>query len=102
MAPCGRKRPTPAMDGRRHTPKDRKTVKAITGIGIAVAPVGMPASAVMEAPTPVPFLNIPPLLLIPAGTGGAVMASTNMKSFLNMPKLAITAVKGADHDPHAT
>jgi chemotaxis protein MotA len=77
-------------------------VKAITGIGIAVAVVGMLAAAVMEGTSPVAFLNIPALLLITAGTSGAVMASTNMKAFLNMPKLAIVAVKGSDHDAHAT
>jgi chemotaxis protein MotA len=77
-------------------------MKAITGIGIVVAVVGMLASAIMEGTSPAAFINIPALLLMTAGTSGAVMASTNFKAFMTLPKLAILAVKGAEHDARAT
>jgi chemotaxis protein MotA len=76
-------------------------MKAITGIGIVVGIVGILASAIMEGTSPAAFINIPALLLISAGTCGAVSASTNFKSFMLMPKLAILAAKGQELDPRA-
>ena len=77
-------------------------MKAITGIGIAVGIVGILASAVMEGTSPASFINIPALLLISAGTLGAVSASTTFSSFMLMPKLAILAAKGQEFDPRAS
>jgi chemotaxis protein MotA len=69
-------------------------MKAITAIGIAVAFGSLFLAAIMEGTNPVAFLNIPALILICGGTGGAVMASTNFRSFMGGPKAAILSFKG--------
>jgi chemotaxis protein MotA len=77
-------------------------MKAITGIGIGVALGGIMMGALMEGTNPVSLINIPALLIICGGTIGVTMASTTMGGFLTMPKLAIKAMKGDDHDPART
>jgi chemotaxis protein MotA len=62
-------------------------MKAATAIGIVVALVGLLLSAMMEGTSPATFLDIPALLLIIAGTGGATMASVGMDSMKRIPAL---------------
>jgi chemotaxis protein MotA len=69
-------------------------MKAATGIGIAVAAVGILMSAMMDGTSPAAFMNIPALLIIIAGTGGATMASVGMEGMKKIPalyKLVISA-----------
>jgi chemotaxis protein MotA len=69
-------------------------MKAATGIGIAVAVVGILMSAMMDGTSPAAFMNMPALLIIIAGTGGATMASVGMDSMKKIPalyKLVISA-----------
>src|SRR5947209_2798463 len=77
-------------------------MKAITGIGIGVAVGGIMMGAFMEGTNPVTMINIPALLIICGGTIGVTMASTTMGGVMTMPKLAIKAMKGDDHDPART
>ena len=77
-------------------------MKAITGIGIGVAIAGIMLGALMEGTNPAGLINIPALCIIGGGTIGVTMASTNFRSAMSMPKLAIQAMKGADHDPTHT
>jgi chemotaxis protein MotA len=62
-------------------------MKAATGIGIAVAIIGILVSATMEGTSPAAFFNISALLIIIAGTGGATMASVGMDGMKQIPKL---------------
>jgi chemotaxis protein MotA len=69
-------------------------MKAATGIGIGVALVGILMSAMMDGTSPASFMNIPALLIIIAGTGGATMASVGMDGMKKIPtlyKLVISA-----------
>ncbi len=69
-------------------------MKAATGIGIAVAAVGILMSAMMDGTSPAAFMNMPALLIIIAGTGGATMASVGMDGMKKIPalyKLVISA-----------
>ena len=50
-------------------------MKAATAIGIAVAVIGILFSAMMDGTSPAAFINIPALLIICSGTGGATLAS---------------------------
>jgi len=74
-------------------------MKAITAIGIFLAIGAVLLAAIMEGTNPMALFNIPALILVSGGTLGCIMASTNFKGFMTMPKLAILAMKGADHDP---
>src|SRR5689334_19291702 len=69
-------------------------MKATTGIGIAMAFVALMVASLMEGSNPMAFINIPALLIVVAGTLGAVIASSDMSIVKALPKLAITAVKG--------
>ena len=60
-------------------------MKAATGIGIAVAIVGILMSAMMDGTSPAAFIDIPALLIIIAGTGGATLASVGMESMKRIP-----------------
>jgi chemotaxis protein MotA len=62
-------------------------MKAATGIGIAVAAVGILMSAMMDGTSPAAFMNMPALLIIIAGTGGATMASVGMDGMKKIPSL---------------
>jgi chemotaxis protein MotA len=73
-------------------------MKAITAIGIACAFGSLFLAATLEGTNPVAFLNIPALVLIMGGTAGAVMASTNFRSFMTAPKAAILSFKGSSFD----
>jgi chemotaxis protein MotA len=69
-------------------------MKAATGIGIAVAVVGILMGAMMDGTSPAAFINPTALLLIVAGTGGATMASVGMDGMKKIPalyKLVISA-----------
>jgi chemotaxis protein MotA len=62
-------------------------MKAATGIGIAVATVGILMAAMMDGTSPAAFMNISALLLIIAGTGGVTLASVGMESMKRIPQL---------------
>jgi chemotaxis protein MotA len=62
-------------------------MKAATGIGIAVAAVGILMSAMMDGTSPAAFMNMPALLIIIAGTAGATMASVGMDGMKKIPSL---------------
>jgi chemotaxis protein MotA len=62
-------------------------MKAATGIGIAVAAVGILMSAMMEGTSPAAFMNPSGLILIIAGTGGVTLASVGMEGMKKIPAL---------------
>jgi chemotaxis protein MotA len=62
-------------------------MKASTGIGIGVAIVGILLSAMMEGTSPAAFINIPAIIIIMAGTGGATLAAVGMERFKQIPAL---------------
>jgi chemotaxis protein MotA len=69
-------------------------MKAATGIGIAVAAVGILLAAMMDGTSPAAFINMPAIILIIAGTGGVTMASVGMDGVKKIPagyKLVIGA-----------
>jgi chemotaxis protein MotA len=69
-------------------------MKAATGIGIAVAAVGILLAAMMDGTSPAAFINMPALILIIAGTGGVTLASCGMDGVKKIPagyKLVIGA-----------
>src|SRR5271155_2230904 len=62
-------------------------MKPATGIGIAAALLGILLSAMMDGTSPASFINIPAILLITVGTGGATMASVGMEGMKKIPTL---------------
>ena len=62
-------------------------MKPATGIGIAAAAGAILLSAMMEGTSPAAFMNIPALLIILVGTGGATMASVGMTGMKRVPSL---------------
>jgi chemotaxis protein MotA len=62
-------------------------MKPATGVGIAVAVVGILLSAMMEGTSPASFINLPALIIIMAGTAGATMASVGMTGMKKIPQL---------------
>jgi chemotaxis protein MotA len=62
-------------------------MKAATGIGIAVAVVGVLMSAMMDGTSPAAFMNPTALILIIAGTGGVTLASVGMDGMKKIPSL---------------
>ena len=60
-------------------------MKAATGIGIAVAAVGILLAAMMDGTSPAAFINMPALILIIAGTGGVTLASCGMDGVKKIP-----------------
>jgi chemotaxis protein MotA len=62
-------------------------MKAATAIGIVAAAAGILLSAMMEGTSPASFINLPALIIIMAGTGGATMASVGMSGFKRVPSL---------------
>ena len=61
-------------------------MKAATGIGIAVAVVGVLMSAMMDGTSPAAFMNPTALILIIAGTAGVTMASVGMDGMKKIPR----------------
>jgi chemotaxis protein MotA len=76
-------------------------MKAITAIGIACAFTCLLVSAILEGTNPMAFFDVPALLLIVGGTGGAVMASTSFATVMAAPKLVVVAFKGSTIDSAA-
>jgi chemotaxis protein MotA len=62
-------------------------MKPATAIGIVAAAAGILLSAMMEGTSPGAFMNVPALLIILVGTGGATMGSVGMASMKRIPKL---------------
>src|SRR6201996_8458732 len=62
-------------------------MKAATGIGIAVATVGILMGAMMDGTSPAAFMNPTALILIIAGTGGVTLASVGMDGMKKIPSL---------------
>src|SRR5271155_1011070 len=62
-------------------------MKPATAIGIGVAAFGILLSAMMEGTSPASFINIPAILIICGGTGGATLASVGMEPMKRIPKL---------------
>jgi chemotaxis protein MotA len=73
-------------------------MKAATGIGIAVAAVGILLSAMMDGTSPAAFMNMPALIIIIAGTAGATMASCGMEGMKKIPALYKLVISAPDHD----
>ncbi|MGN6868095.1 MAG: motility protein A [Solirubrobacteraceae bacterium] len=70
-------------------------MKAASGIGIAVAAVGILLAAMMDGTSPAAFINMPALILIIAGTGGVTLASVGMDGVKKIPS-GYKLVIGAD------
>ncbi len=69
-------------------------MKLATGIGIAAAAAGILLSAMMEGTSPASFINIPAIIIILAGTGGATLGSVGVERMRQIPtlyKLAMSA-----------
>src|SRR5258708_39675302 len=62
-------------------------MKPATGIGIGAAAFGILLSAMMTGTSPAAFMDIPAIIIIVAGTGGATMASVGMESMKRVPGL---------------
>jgi chemotaxis protein MotA len=62
-------------------------MKAATAIGIGLGIVALLLSAMMDGTSPAAFINIPALITILGGTGGAVLASVGMRSMKRIPSL---------------
>jgi chemotaxis protein MotA len=62
-------------------------MKPATGIGIAAAALGILLSAMMEGTSPASFMNIPALIIILVGTGGATLGSVGMAGMKRIPRL---------------
>ena len=73
-------------------------MKAATGIGIAVAAVGILLSAMMDGTSPAAFMNMPALIIIIAGTAGATMASVGMDGMKKIPALYKQVISAEPQD----
>jgi chemotaxis protein MotA len=62
-------------------------MKAASAIGIGVAAFGLLLGALMVGTSPAAFIDIPALLIICGGTGGATLASVGMESMKMIPGL---------------
>ncbi|MGH3267340.1 MAG: flagellar motor protein [Trebonia sp.] len=62
-------------------------MKPATAIGIGVAFGGILMSAIMGGTSPAVFIDIPALLIIICGTGGATLASCGMPAMKRIPQL---------------
>jgi chemotaxis protein MotA len=62
-------------------------MKASSAIGIGVGLAGLLMGAMMVGTSPAAFMDIPALLIILGGTGGATMASVGMEGMKKIPKL---------------
>src|SRR5947209_7773837 len=73
-------------------------MKATTVIGIVVAIVGLAMGAMMEGSQIPAFLNIPALLIVLGGMGGATLAGTSMERMKAIPALYKKAMSGERPD----
>src|SRR5246500_5056881 len=73
-------------------------MKAATGIGIAVAIVGILMGAMMDGTSPAAFMNPTALVLIIAGTAGATMASVGMDGMKKIPALYKRVISAEPQD----
>jgi chemotaxis protein MotA len=73
-------------------------MKAASAIGIGVAAFGLLLGAMMVGTSPAAFIDIPALLIILAGTGGATLASCGMESMKRIPSLYKTAFSAEPPD----
>jgi chemotaxis protein MotA len=62
-------------------------MKAASAIGIGAAAFGLLLGAMMVGTSPAAFIDIPALLIICCGTGGATLASVGMESMKKIPTL---------------
>ncbi len=62
-------------------------MKAATLIGVAGGAGGLMLAGMMEGTTPMSFFNIPALIIILVGTGGATLASVGMDAMKRIPAL---------------
>src|SRR6187551_2667834 len=62
-------------------------MKAATAIGVAAGAGGLMLSGMMEGTSPMAFFNIPALLIILVGTGGATLAAVGMDAMKRVPAL---------------
>jgi len=62
-------------------------MKAASAIGIGAACFALLFAAMMEGTSPTAFLDIPALIIVLGGTGGATMASVGMESMKRIPAL---------------
>jgi chemotaxis protein MotA len=76
-------------------------MKAATAIGIALSCLAIAGAGIMEGVAPPALLNIPALIIVLGGTGGAIFAGVGMKRFMLVPKLYIKAFTGAAPDKPA-
>src|SRR5947209_14375509 len=73
-------------------------MKASTAIGMVVAIVGLAMGAMMEGSQIPAFLNIPALLIVLGGMGGATLAGTSMECMKAIPALYKKAMSGERPD----
>ena len=79
--------PRPPAEGLATRGRSQTAMKPATAVGIGVAAFGILLSAMMEGTSPAAFIDIPALLIVCGGTGGATMASVGMESMKKIPKL---------------
>jgi chemotaxis protein MotA len=68
-------------------------MKAVTAIGIGVATLGILLGAMMAGTAPTSFINLPAVLIICGGTGGATLASVGLEEMKKIPTLYKLAFK---------
>jgi len=73
-------------------------MKPSTGIGIGVAFFGILLAAMMEGTSPAAFIDIPAIIIIFCGTGGATMASVGMDNMKRIPALYKLVLKAQPPD----
>lgn len=73
-------------------------MKASTGIGIGVAFFGILLAALMEGTSPASFIDIPAIIIIFAGTGGATLASVGIENMRRIPDLYRLVIRAPEPD----
>jgi chemotaxis protein MotA len=73
-------------------------MKATSAIGIGLACLCIVGAGVMEGVAPAALINIPALIIVLGGTGGAIMGGVGMKRFLLVPKMYIKAFTSGPPD----
>jgi chemotaxis protein MotA len=62
-------------------------MKAATGIGIAIATLGLLGGAIMEGTSPAAFMNVPAMIIIFGGLLGVCIASSGIEEMKTVPAL---------------
>ena len=62
-------------------------MKAATAIGIAAGVIALLFASMMEGTQPMAFFNIPALIIVLVGTGGATLSSVGMETMKKIPSL---------------